>query len=836
MVQQAVPVGLQQGSGRACQRGDTRAELRPGGDVAALAARLGGIDVGGEQEGRHERMLKRYIEPRTRPDSLVQKSGTSGSVIPLMTNYFRLRAKPNWTLYQYHVSFSPEVDSKKVRIALVKQHMQGVAGGVNAFDGTVLFLTERLPENPMELFSQRKTDGENIRVTVKLTNELPPDSPTCMHMYNIIFRRVLSMIEMKQIGRHYYNPKAAVAVERHGLEVWPGFITSIMQAESSVLLCAEISHKILRIQSVLDLMKETYQRSRDFHREIMQKLVGQIVLTRYNNKTYRIDDIAWETHPSATFQKGGSEVSFTDYYRTQYNLHIQDEDLQPMLVSNPKKSDIRRGQTEPILLVPELCFLTGLSDEVRTDYNIMRDVAVHTRVNPTSRVQTLNTFIRTITSNPEVTKELSGWGLNFDDQLIRFQGRTLPAEVIVQKDRSQQIVKTSYNPRKADWSGNMREKHLLSPESIQNWMLVVSQRDLETAQNFCEALARVGPPMGMHIGRPTIVKIPDGRPATFVRAIDDNLTPSTQLVTAIVPSNKKDAYDAIKKLCCITKPVPSQVVVARTLNKPKGLMSVATKIAIQMNCKLGGDVWGVEMPLKSLMVIGIDCYHDSGSKGRSVGGFVASMNPALTKYYSRVTFQHNHQELWTGLSVCMTAALKNFNRVNGSLPRRIVIYRDGVGDGQLDAVLEHETPQLLDCFKDIGADYNPKVSIVVVKKRINSRFFASGGGNELINPPPGTVVDNTVTRPDWYDFFLVSQSVNQGTVTPTHYHVIKDTNELGPDKMQRLTYKLTHLYYNWPGTIRVPAPCMYAHKLAFLVGQSLHENPSLELSDKLYFL
>jgi len=23
----------------------------------------------------------------------------------------------------------------------------------------------------------------------------------------------------------------------------------------------------------------------------------------------------------------------------------------------------------------------------------------------------------------------------------------------------------------------------------------------------------------------------------------------------------------------------------------------------------------------------------------------------------------------------------------------------------------------------------------------------------------------------------------------------------------RLSYKLTHMYYNWPGTIRVPAPC-----------------------------
>lgn len=25
--------------------------------------------------------------------------------------------------------------------------------------------------------------------------------------------------------------------------------------------------------------------------------------------------------------------------------------------------------------------------------------------------------------------------------------------------------------------------------------------------------------------------------------------------------------------------------------------------------------------------------------------------------------------------------------------------------------------------------------------------------------------------------------------------------------ISRFTYKLTHMYYNWPGTIRVPAPC-----------------------------
>ena len=44
----------------------------------------------------------------------------------------------------------------------------------------------------------------------------------------------------------------------------------------------------------------------------------------------------------------------------------------------------------------------------------------------------------------------------------------------------------------------------------------------------------------------------------------------------------------------------------------------------------------------------------------------------------------------------------------------------------------------------------------------------------------------------------MSQSVRQGTVAPTHYNVIHDTTGLKPDHMQRLAYKLTHLYYNWP--------------------------------------
>lgn len=54
-----------------------------------------------------------------------------------------------------------------------------------------------------------------------------------------------------------------------------------------------------------------------------------------------------------------------------------------------------------------------------------------------------------------------------------------------------------------------------------------------------------------------------------------------------------------------------------------------------------------------------------------------------------------------------------------------------------------------------------------------------------------------------YDFFIVSQAVRFGCVSPTHYNVVFDNSGLKPDHMQRLTYKLCHMYYNWQVTTNV---------------------------------
>lgn len=135
-------------------------------------------------------------------------------------------------------------------------------------------------------------------------------------------------------------------------------------------------------------------------------------------------------------------------------------------------------------------------------------------------------------------------------------------------------------------------------------------------------------------------------------------------------------------------------------------------------------------------------------------------------------------------------------------------HRDGVGDGQILMCTDYELPQMENACSVFRDGYRPKFTFIIVQKRINTRIIACNrSGNGCENPLPGTVVDHTITRRYRYDFFLVPQSVRQGTVTPTHYIVVHDGNDFAPDILQRLSYKLCFLYYNWPGTIRVPACC-----------------------------
>ena len=135
-------------------------------------------------------------------------------------------------------------------------------------------------------------------------------------------------------------------------------------------------------------------------------------------------------------------------------------------------------------------------------------------------------------------------------------------------------------------------------------------------------------------------------------------------------------YAAVKKKCVIEQPTPSQCITATVLNKPKGLMSVATKVAVQMNCKLGGEPWSVRIPMSGSMIIGFDTYPYTLHKGKSVGAVVASINQECTKFMSIANIHSNpQQELDDLICPAVSKALRKDHQLNGSLPQRIIMYR-----------------------------------------------------------------------------------------------------------------------------------------------------------------
>ncbi|XP_056586040.1 piwi-like protein 1 [Triplophysa dalaica] len=771
--------------------------------------------------GVHTRQLMEHVK-----DS---KTGVSGTAIDLRANFMRLVSRPMWALYQYHVDFKPAMESRRLRTALLYQHEETL-GKAHTFDGAILFLPNKLHNIETILCSETK-HGEKVEITLTLTNELPPSSPVCLQFYNILFRRMLRILNMQQIGRHYYNPDDPFNIPQHRLTIWPGFMTTILQYESSVMLCTDVSHKVLRSETVLDFMYSLRQQCGDqrFPEACTKELVGLIVLTKYNNKTYRIDDIAWDQNPNNTFKRGDADISFRNYFKTQYGLDITDGN-QVLLVSHVKRlGPAGRPPPGPALLVPEFCYLTGLTDKMRSDFNIMKDLATHTRLSPEQRESRINRLISNIDRNADVQDQLSTWGLNFENKLLSMNGRVLPSERIIQGGRV-----FEYSPWTADWTKEMRGLPLITCMPLDNWMMFFTRRNADVAHSLLQTLGKVAGPMGIRMQRAIMIEYED-RQESLLRALQQNVTRETQMAVVILPTNRKDKYDCVKKYLCVDCPTPSQCVVSRTISKPQALMTVATKIALQMNCKMGGELWSVEIPLKQLMIVGIDCYHDTAAGKRSIGALVASLNQGMSRWFSRCVLQSRGQEIIDALRAALQDALKAYLKYNNSLPSRIIVYRDGVGDGMLQSVVDYEVPQIMQSIKTMGADYEPKLSVVVVKKRLSARFFARIDG-KIANPPPGTVIDTEVTRPEWYDFFIISQAVRFGCVAPTHYNVVFDNSGLKPDHMQRLTYKLCHMYYNWQGIVRVPAPCQYAHKLAFLVGQSIHKEPNMNLDDFLYYL
>lgn len=152
------------------------------------------------------------------------------------------------------------------------------------------------------------------------------------------------------------------------------------------------------------------------------------------------------------------------------------------------------------------------------------------------------------------------------------------------------------------------------------------------------------------------------------------------------------------------------------------------------------------------MAVGFDVTHDTNDRGKSYGAFVASFDlKKSVKYFSACSAHRNGEEISANISVHMVSALQAYSLEHGTLPDRIMFYRDGVGDGQIEYVHKMELQGTLTRIGEVYSNHGdgkfPKFSFIIVNKRLNTRIFLNQG-SRVTNPMSGTVVDKTITLPE----------------------------------------------------------------------------------------
>ncbi|CAL5423416.1 unnamed protein product [Camellia sinensis] len=242
-----------------------------------------------------------------------------------------------------------------------------------------------------------------------------------------------------------------------------------------------------------------------------------------------------------------------------------------------------------------------------------------------------------------------------------------------------------------------------------------------------------------------------------------------QLIVCVM-SARHDGYKYLKWVSETQIGVLTQCCLVGNANK--GNDQYLANLALKINGKIGGSNVELNGPLpgfegdEHVMFVGADVNHPKGEDCRScpsIAAVVASVNwPAANRYI--VDFG----------AMCLDL-VNSYAKLNKVKPKKIVVFRDGVSEGQFDMVLNEE--HLKNAIYE--GNYRPTITLTVAQKRHPTCLFLENerDGGASGNVPPGTVVDTTIVHPFQFDFYLCSHYGNLGTSKPTHYYCLFDENK-----------------------------------------------------------
>ncbi len=375
-----------------------------------------------------------------------------------------------------------------------------------------------------------------------------------------------------------------------------------------------------------------------------------------------------------------------------------------------------------------------------------------------------------------------------------------------------------------------------------------SRGDVSRAvSSFGGALQDLGVPVGdtpIALNRPDDhhmdTRSPDGVAkvveAAFSRAGRDQ-GGKPRIILFVLANNDKTVYERIKLQGDTVYGIHTVCVLSAMFTKND--MQYYANVALKFNLKLGGvnhmldkaNTLGIIDQGKT-MVVGYDIIHPtnlglSGKDGEeqrlpSHVGLVASISKDLAQWPACVWSQTGRQEMTSDeLTGAMESRLERWREHNKAFPENILVYRDGVSEGQFEQVLDTELPQMKAALAKCGLAGQTKITIVVSVKRHNTRFFPTKAEemNRSGNIECGTVVDRGITLQRYWDFFLTAHTAIQGTARPARYTVIYDEifqsqghggGQAVAGELEKITYNMCYLFSRATKAVSICPPAYYA--------------------------
>jgi aubergine-like protein len=846
--------------------------------------------------------------------------GTSGKSTSLTTNTFQLSFSPQ-EVHRYVVEFDPEIPPDRVkqrRIVLGKFRDETKKSlGETFFDGITLLSLTKAEQSNMT-FPEKEGFTISVRF-IKTINTRDQNVQEVNTITNVISKKLLRRLGMMLIGRSYFYPKAkplqvryhqsTPANERHRLRLYTGFNCSIQPCLMGNLMTIDLVSRVVQEMSVRNIMKKVMGAIRaqggtkdQYMEQCKTLLIGSTVLCTYNDRPWRIDDIDFSKTMSSTFmieedtrppRRDGKprpargnlgsrvgEISFHEYFSLRYPQIAQNRQLPPaghqacntpgLLVNSPRRAGTTKKDT---ILLPELCFLTGLDDKMRSNQSLMKALNQETRLAPSRRVSKIQELISNMNQKTQEMDEKHGkLCVELGSNPVDIQGRVL-TDVKVTMPRGGKNLSDNKS-----FSNDIRGCGFFGGNAkVGNFACVFPASEQRQADQVCQTMQQLARSQGANLGQIVTAVVPQNRTSdakAWIQAINTVMQKRPAFILFMNPNaNPQHAfvYSVIKNACTVQMSVVSQVMDSTKLGQnQKMLKPICGNTLKQILAKLGYQNWRIDVAKylppserKSTMFIGVDVSHDKllkqtygASRGRrSTVGFTATRNPTYHAYNSYVSYQDPDTEFITEAKRLMTAALDGYYEENKAYPTSVLVYRDGVGDSQLTTFVRQEINLYKEAFAAKNLDI--KLTVIVVQKRVNLRLFARcpvnarqaqkcpidprkcRGRDAYHSPMAGTVVDNVITSAMLSDFYLVPSIAPPGaTARPTRFVVLKDEMKLTdhPDNLQNMTNNLCYQYFNWPGPIRVPAAVMYAHKAAYLFGKHVTGNPNVGLVKNLFYL